>query len=300
MLTNEQIIQKLVLPKGKLNVVIDTDTYNEVDDQFALVYALRSQERLSVEAIYAAPFFNKRSESPGDGMRKSYDEILKILVKMDYAAPDGFVKKGSDRYLENKDTPCESEAALDLIERAMSAQKPLYVIAIGAITNVASALLLEPKIAEKIVVLWLGGHAFHWPDTFEFNLKQDSLSANVVFDSKVPLVLFPCKGVVSHFSTTLPELKSNINENSAIGRYLIGIFEDYSFGRSVYSKVIWDAVTIAYLNNEEWTSSRIVPSPKAGEDLRWRFDENRHPIKYIWSIDRDAIYADLFDKINEK
>ncbi len=300
MLTNEQIIQKLALPDGRLNIVIDTDTYNEVDDQFALVYALRSQERLGVEAIYAAPFFNKRSKSPADGMLKSYDEIIKILGKMSYEAPNNFVKKGSDRYLESLDTPCNSEAAQDLIERAMAAKDTLYVVAIGAVTNVASALLLQPKIAEKIVVLWLGGHAFHWPDTFEFNLKQDVLSANVVFGSRVPLVLFPCKGVVSHFSTTLPELKANINKSSAIGRYLISIVEDYSFGRSVYSKVIWDAVTIAYLNNEALTSSRIVPSPIAGEDFKWRFDDSRHPIKYIWSIDRDAIYADLFDKINKQ
>ena len=271
MLTNEQIIQKLILPQGKLNLVIDTDAYNEVDDQFALVYALRSQERLNVEAIYAAPFFNKRSKSPGDGMLKSYDEIINVLSIMNYETPDGFVKKGSDRYLEREDTPCKSEAAHDLIERAMSSKDTLYFVAIGAVTNVASALLLEPKIAEKIVVLWLGGHAFHWPDTFEFNLKQDVLSANVVFDSKVPLVLFPCKGVVSHFSTTLPELQANINESSSIGRYLTGIVADYSFGRSIYSKVIWDAVTIAYLNNEEWTNSRIVPSPIAGEDLQWRF-----------------------------
>ena len=299
MLTNKQIKQKLILPGGRLNVVIDTDAYNEVDDQFALVYALRSQERLNVEAIYAAPFFNKRSKSPGDGMLKSYDEILNILSIMKYETPDGFVKKGSNRYLESIDTPCESEVSQDLIERAMAAQDTLYVVAIGAVTNIASALLLEPKIAEKIVVLWLGGHAFHWPDTFEFNLKQDVLSANVVFDSKVPLVLFPCKGVVSHFSTTLPELKANINEGSSIGRYLTGIVEDYSLGRSVYSKVIWDAVTIAYLNNEEWTSSRIVPSPIAGEDFKWHFAKSRHPIKYIWSIDRDAIYADLFDKINK-
>lgn len=47
--------------EGKINMVLDTDTYNEVDDQFALMYALRSPERLNVEAIYAAPFYNNRS-----------------------------------------------------------------------------------------------------------------------------------------------------------------------------------------------------------------------------------------------
>ena len=56
-------------------MVLDTDTYNEIDDQFALVYALLSPERLNVEAIYAAPFHNKRSQGPEDGMHRSYDEI---------------------------------------------------------------------------------------------------------------------------------------------------------------------------------------------------------------------------------
>jgi len=50
-------------------MVLDTDTYNEVDDQFAVVYALRSPERLRVEALYAAPFHNDRSSGPADGPR---------------------------------------------------------------------------------------------------------------------------------------------------------------------------------------------------------------------------------------
>ena len=299
MMTDEQIKQRLTLPDEMLDIVIDTDTYNEVDDQFALCYALRSNDKLNVKALYAAPFFNKRAQSPADGMNKSYNEILNILGKMSFDAPEGFVKRGSERYLESVNTPCKSDAVFDLIEKAMAAEKPLYVVAIGAITNIASAILIEPKIIEKIVVVWLGGHAFHWPDTYEFNLKQDVLSANVIFDSGVPLVLFPCKGVVSHFSTTLPELKSNIKESSAIGKYLTDIVEDYSAGRKVYSKIIWDAVTIGYLNNESWTASRFVPSPRVRDDFKWQFDENRHPIKYIWDIDRDSIYADLFDKINK-
>jgi hypothetical protein len=35
----EVLIQKLKWPVGKVRVVLDTDTYNEVDDQFALAYA---------------------------------------------------------------------------------------------------------------------------------------------------------------------------------------------------------------------------------------------------------------------
>jgi len=39
-------------------VVLDTDTYNEVDDQFALAHLLLAPELVRLEAVYAAPFFN--------------------------------------------------------------------------------------------------------------------------------------------------------------------------------------------------------------------------------------------------
>ncbi len=72
------LLQRLEPPKGPVPMVLDTDTYNEIDDQFAVVYSLLS-EKMTVEAIYAAPFFNSRSSGPGDGMQKSYEEIVRLL-----------------------------------------------------------------------------------------------------------------------------------------------------------------------------------------------------------------------------
>ena len=63
-------------------------------------------------------------------------------------------------------------------------------MAIGAITNVAAALLLEPDLVRKIVV-WLW-NTHHQPSTMEFNLMQDPDAARVIFDSGVPFVQIPC------------------------------------------------------------------------------------------------------------
>ena len=137
-------------------MVLDTDTYNEIDDQFAVVHALLSPEHLNVEALYAAPFHNNRSDNAEDGMEKSYDEILRLLDFLNVSA-DGFVYRGSRAFLSNKEDPVQSDAATDMIERALtaSADKPLYVVAVGAITNVASAILIEPEIIERIVIVCL-------------------------------------------------------------------------------------------------------------------------------------------------
>lgn len=95
-MSDDQLIRRLALPGGRLDMVLDTDTYNEVDDQFALCYALLSPERLNVQAVYAAPYFNDRSTGPLDGMERSYGEIVHLLDVMG-RDPEGFAFRGSER-----------------------------------------------------------------------------------------------------------------------------------------------------------------------------------------------------------
>ncbi|CAA9323682.1 MAG: Inosine-uridine preferring nucleoside hydrolase, partial [uncultured Chloroflexia bacterium] len=219
MLSSEARLQLLTPPNGSVNVVIDTDTFNEVDDQFALVHALLSPERLNVKAIYAAPFHNKRSSGPGDGMEKSYQEILEILelVHVEHEPP---VYRGAAAFLSSETTAVESDAAHDLMRRGQAVTEPLYVIALGALTNIASALLLEPSLSERLVVVWLGGHAFHWPHNQEFNLKQERAATRVLLASGVPLVLIPCMGVTSHLQTTVPEIERYVEPRGEVGQFL--------------------------------------------------------------------------------
>jgi inosine-uridine nucleoside N-ribohydrolase len=178
-ISDSERLERLQPPDGKVSIVIDTDTFNEIDDQFAVVYALLSQGKLSVEGLYAAPFFNHRSASPGDGMEKSYDEILRLLDRLDVPS-EKFAYRGSGGFLADYKNPYDSPAVNDLIERTLKADDPLYVVAIGALTNIASAILIEPKIIEKMVVIWLGGHALHWPHTNEFNLEGDVLASRLL------------------------------------------------------------------------------------------------------------------------
>ena len=111
-LSDAKRLSRLQPPTGKVRMVLDTDTYNEVDDQFALVHALLSPDRLSVEAIYAAPYFNDRSTGPADGMEKSYEEIHRLLEKLNWPQRD-FVYRGSPAYLDASLQPVESAAARD-------------------------------------------------------------------------------------------------------------------------------------------------------------------------------------------
>ena len=282
-----------------VRMVLDTDTYNEIDDQFALVYSLISPE-LDVKAVYAAPFNNSRSNGPGDGMEKSYEEILRILGKLDMS-PDGFAFRGSTHYLTDIRNPEKSPAAMDLIERAKmsSPENPLYVAAVGAITNLSNAILIEPDIIQNIVVVWLGGNGHHWPHQREFNFRQDLNASRIIFDSGVPFVQLPCTPVVTHFTTTVPEMERYVGGKGQIGDYLLKIFKQYRKDHFGWSKVLWDMTAIAWIINDDWLPSDLVHSPIVTDNYTFSFDKSRHLIRAVNFVHRDPIFRDFFTKLDK-
>ena len=299
---NTFLLRQLQRPTGKIDVVLDTDTYNEIDDQYALSYMLFSDDKLNTQAVYAAPFLNQKSESPGQGMELSYKEILNV---MSLCGKEEFHKvafKGSKGYLPDETTPVESDAAHDLVKRAMdhSPENPLYVLSIAAITNVASALLLKPEIAERIVIVFLGGSPHHWPITPEFNLMQDVAAGRVVFGSGAPLVQLPCMGVVTHLTTTEPELRHHIKGKSPLGDYLYNITCRDALadgGNTTWSRVIWDISTVACLLSENFVRDSLVPAPIPTYEHGYILDPNRHLMRVAYFVNRDAIFEDIFTKI---
>jgi hypothetical protein len=296
-------LRRLQRPGGPVDVVLDTDAFNEIDDMYAIAYLLRSPERLRCQAIYAAPFSNRKAATPAIGMQKSHDEILRILslMRMDDLAP--IVMRGSEAYLADEATPVDSSAARDLAERAMAhtPEQPLYVVAIGAITNVASAILMRPEIVDRIVVVWLGGHAIDWPNNAEFNCRQDVAAARVVMDSGAALVLLPCKGVVSAFTTTGPELEHHLRGKNELCDYLVDVTEREAAetsGSPTWSRPIWDVTAVAWLLDGDFMQDRLIPCPIPEYDDRYAFDGTRRLIRYVYHIKRDNLFQDLFEKLS--
>lgn len=298
-----QRIKNLSVPTGKVDVVLDTDAYNEIDDQFAIAYLLKSKDKLNTKAIYAAPFFNDNSNSPKDGMKKSYLEILKLLSLMNEKCE---VFKGSEKYLDNEKEPVISPAAEDLAKRAedYSPQNPLYVVAIGAITNIASAILLNPNITKNCVIIWLGGHALHYHNTNEFNMMQDVAAARVVINSGVPFVQLPCRGVVDAFTVSKPELEFWLKGKNKLADYLaenaINAAEIYA-KNTPWTRTIWDVTAVAWLlnDNDRFMESRLIPAPIPTYDNFYAENPNGHIIRYVYNIHRDNLMTDLFKKLTD-
>ena len=284
----------------RLRMVLDTDTANEIDDQFAVVHALLSGERLALEAIYAAPYVGRGANTAAEGVAESEAEILRLLQRIE-VGPSGRVFRGAGRFLPDPETPVLNPASEDLIERAhaMPDGELLYVAAIGAITDVAAALLLDPSIVTRIAVVWLGGHALHWPTAAAFNLSGDPDAARVVLASGVPLVHIACYGAASHLLTTTAELDRYVRPQGAIGEYLAEIFAAHEHHYPGASKEIWDLAAIGTLLDQSWTPADIVPVPDLAEDLTWQASALTHSIGAVNYVQRAPIFADLFTKLAE-
>ena len=303
-MTKETFLQRTAVPAGQVDVVLDTDAYNEIDDQFAIAYLLRSKNKLNTKAIYAAPFHNAKSENAADGMEKSYAEILKLLELMQESVP---VFRGAEAFLQDAHTPIRSASSEDLAKRALaySPERPLYVVAIGAITNVASAILMEPKVAQNTVVIWLGGHAWHYTNTREFNMAGDLTAARVVMESGVPFVQLPCQGVVSEFRLSGPELEYWLVGKNPLADYLarntIREAERYAHGKP-WTRVIWDVTAVAWLLNEDgrFMDSSVLPMQLPGEDWQYYAPKEPQLMTYVYAIKRDALMEDLMEKLLRK
>ena len=283
--------------KEKINVILDTDTYNECDDQFALSYMIKSQDIFNIEAITVAPYSHKeRNETVISGREKSYNEILKICNWLEFDTTNkGF--KGAEDYICNGYKQ-DNEAVNKIIEIALKNNKT-YIMAIGAITNVALAIKKEPKIIDKIEVIWLGGHSLLQDNNLEFNFKQDVNAVRIVFESKVKLTIIPCKNVASNLRTSIYELNHYLKDKSELCNYLIDRFYNDGYHGIQERRVIWDISVIAYLINKDWFTSNEISCPNIKDDTSYELTTNNHKITMINNIDVNKVYADLFKKLGE-
>lgn len=307
-LTESRRVSMLTPPALPADMVLDTDTYNEVDDQFALTMALL-HPGVRLRAVYAAPFHNELSTGPADGMEKSYEEILRLFDRVTASYPDTVIPpafRGATGYM-TKGQPADSPAARDLAARAMgyTPEKPLVVAAVGCPVNVASALLLAPEIADRIVIVWLGGQPHDWATAREFNLQQDHASSALLFDSGAPLVQIPCQQVTDHLLVTLPELEYYLADSTPIGAYLLGMVKDWAakVGLSrqpVWSKVIWDVSAVAWCALPGSIRTALVPAPRLTEELTYAGDRARHLMAEAYEVDRDRIFREIYTLLGAK
>ncbi|MDG2448145.1 MAG: nucleoside hydrolase, partial [Saprospiraceae bacterium] len=259
--------------RQEIPLIIDADTANEIDDLYAIVRALIAPE-LNVLAITSAHFRNSPFASE-NSVRESQilnEEIVELMNLDEVDLPIG-----SNQPLIDEKTPQLSQAAEYIIQKAheMPQGQRLHVVVLGPCTNIASAILIDSTIIEKIEVSYIG----FWHDRdkntwsrLEFNSENDIKSVNVLL--------------------TTPGLKFNSMTATTSGKLLFDkeVARDKLFGRgsiksSLFNRwlnhkrwwkdedphkkewTMWDVAIIEALIHPEFTKTEMLkgPEPNNGE-----------------------------------
>ena len=194
----------------KIRVIIDSDTACEADDPFAIAQALMSP-KLIVRAIVAEHFAAEGS------MQKSYDAIHRLVDSMHM---DANILHGEPWPLD-AGAPA-SEGVRFIIEEALREDaRPLFVLCLGAVTNLVRALREAPEIMDRLTVVTIGGHGYDVsPIPFrEFNFGNDVDAANYLLSCGATIWQVPVPAYGS-IRTGLAELQAKVAPCGDAGRYL--------------------------------------------------------------------------------
>jgi purine nucleosidase len=283
-------------------VIVNTDAKNEADDQYAIVHALLSPT-LDIRGLVAAHFGTERSAR---SMQESREEIDLLLELMDRVG-DVPVADGAATALPDPTTPVDSPGAQLIIEESKkaSAEDPLFVAFLGPLTDMASAILLDPGIVGRpVVVVWIGGMAHGHLDAsydgIEFNLRNDIPAANVVFDSGIQLWQVPAN-VYSAVSVSYTELDERIGGTSKLADYLIRQLVEWNatwHPEPIESRSLGDSPAVSLILNPRGGSFRTIPAPRFDQQGTY-VPGSGHPVRVCASVDVRFLLEDMFAKIRK-
>lgn len=248
-------------------VILNTDAKNEADDQFAIVHALLS-ETLDMRGLIAAHFGEHRSTTSMLDSRAEIDHLLDLMGREDVR-----VENGAAAALPDETTPVDSPGARLILEEAHREDAgPLQIAFLGPLTDMASALLLDPSIAQTdTTVIWIGGPGYEVREPgerCEFNLGNDIAAANVVFRSEIRIWQVPRTAYVMT-SVGYAELEEKVRPCGELGAYLVDQLIDWNatwHREPIEHRALGDSPAVGLMLNPLGGLFRTRPAPTFGAE----------------------------------
>ena len=301
-MTPEQILADIKTDRRK-RVILDCDTANEMDDQYAVAYVLGRSDRFELLAM-TAEHHASRGNPRAIGMEESYEEFFRVMkvCHKEGACP---VYRGAPSSMceDALCRPVTSEASRAIVRLARESDDILYILATGPVTNIAAAISEAPDITEKLCVIWLGGNCYEWESASECNVWGDCPAAQIMMDSGVMVVQLPAFGKEDHGTVQLRITRDDFMENLAGDSDASVFFRDTlptELKRCTdwESHVIWDIAGPCVLTLPEAYEFSIVPAPIFTDNIEYRFDDSRHRIIYMERLAPKIILDDMYKVIN--
>lgn len=308
----------------RIRVIIDADTACEADDSFAIVHALLSPQ-LDVRAVASEHFIDYRllgRDAPGSEA-KSYKENARFLAFLQ--DHDVRLLHGAKRSLTSNLKYEENEASRFIIEEAhRQDERPLFVVAQGAVTNIGTAYLMDRTIADKLTVISISGGSYPEGGP-EYNVLGDIHAMNLLMDSPIPFWQIP-SSVYGTMCVSFQELAKEVAPYGQLGRELMlnllkqrdsmcgGKLKDSWLMQSIGWAFLYpmgtswrmgDSPVVGLLLDEQLGTYSMEPAPlyqyvKGNKLASGRYilrPGNPRKIRVYHSIDSRWILADFYQKI---
>ncbi|MDZ7605780.1 MAG: nucleoside hydrolase [Cyclobacteriaceae bacterium] len=283
----------VISQQTKTKVIIDADTGNEVDDLFAISRALIAPE-FEILGLNSAQWQNSHW-AEGNTLENSQrinERILSYLHKDNIPHPRGSQAR---LYDWGQDVAQHSAAAYHIINTAKSIpdNEKLTVIALGALTNVASALLIAPEIAPRMKLYCLGtSYNFddkYWKKT-DFNCLMDPHAINVVLDNKELEVHIVPVNIAVDMKMDRETLVKNFKGKDDLRGFLYDRWMNHMDG-GYHERIIWDLSVVYMVLNPKWVRVDEIQTPP---------ENTRRKIYVAKSIEGQKMTKDFFESMTNR
>lgn len=286
---------------GKVPVILSTDIGNEIDDQWAVVYMLVNPA-FDVQGIISA----HAPSLPDPSAHATYlvlEDVVERRLGMVTHPP---LFEGSSLPLADERTP-RGNSGVDFILEASkrySKENRLVVLTIGAATDVASAILKDPSVTDRIKVVAMGFRNLQEGGK-EYNIENDPRAWRVILDSNVPVTVGSGDVCQGFLSLGFDEARTMVGGHGPVGAWLWQEYQDWYFRnvkplrKNDFSKawVIWDIITLAHEHG--MTQEKQIARPQLKDDLSFGPGKAGATMAWITSVDSKALWADFLKRLDE-
>lgn len=302
----------------RMRVIIDNDFSGDPDGLFQLVHHVLSPS-VELRGIIGSHLNDNSGFDNSDNTAQSAcdkaNELLALLNANDLCP----VVPGAATAMTNHDTPIDSEGARLIISEALrdDVATPLYIVCGAGLTNIASALLLNPDIAHRLILVWIGGQEYE--DTapmppggteVEYNLALSIPGAQTVFNkSSIPIWQVP-RNAYRQCIMPMSRLYLELSDCGEIGKYLFNSLtnimskinqwggnmgETYILGDSPL--VLLTALQTGFESDPASSDYIIAKAPHIEDNGTYKVNPKGRYIRVYQQLDTQLMYCDLFSKL---
>lgn len=284
-------------------IVITTDCGADMDDQWALVHAALAPELRTLAVI--GNFAPHPHDLDGTATARCARQALSSISRL----ADIPVYEGADGPLQDRATPIRSPGVDHLIRlsRAFSPEHRLVVLGFGPVTDIASAIIIDPTMAERIEVVALAFDGY--PEGGDgWNVRNDAIAWQILLDSEVPVTTASGGVALEHLNLKRSESAALMEGLGTPGDYLACLHDAWldAFGDNFANEIggddrwpVWDEAVVAVVLG--LTTQRDLPRPALNDDLSFAFPNTASQAPYRWvdAIDRERLFDALSDLLKQ-